>query len=47
MNLFQFAEILYRESINHRKENLMKNDLSIDNSMNNLAGVLFRLNRLK
>jgi hypothetical protein len=46
-NRLKYSEELFRESLNFRKANLLSNHPDIGNSMNNLALVLQRLNRLE
>ncbi len=47
LNQFKDSEELFRDAINFYKANLMPNDPKIGNSMNDLATVLYRLNRLE
>ncbi len=41
------SENLYRQTLNFRKNNLFQNDPNIGSTMNNLAGVLYKQNRLQ
>jgi hypothetical protein len=47
LNKLKEAEVLLREALNFRKDNLLPNHPDIGTSMNDLAVVLYSLNQLK